>query len=102
MSSVADFVASCRAGWRRVVHSVSRAKYDRALAEELAAHIALHTDDNVRQGMGPSAARRHAVLALGGFTQTMERCADVTTLPWLSRLVWRSSAVLRRRRSSSV
>lgn len=56
MSSVADLVGWCRACWRRVIRSLRRADDDGALVEELASHIALHTDDSMRRGMGQSAA----------------------------------------------
>jgi predicted permease len=38
----------------------------RAFDEELESHLQLHIDDNLRAGMTPDAARRHAFVRLGG------------------------------------
>jgi hypothetical protein len=70
----------------QIAHSLNRAAYDRAIADELEAHVELHAAENVRQGMDPAAARRHALMQLGGVQQTMERCWDAGTIRWLARL----------------
>ena len=46
----------------RVVAVFRRDRLDKDFDEELAAHVALLTEQNVRQGMSRNEARRHAVL----------------------------------------
>ena len=49
-----------------------RGRRERELADELESHLQLHIDECVRRGMSPEAARREAVLALGGVEATKE------------------------------
>ncbi|MPY88129.1 MAG: FtsX-like permease family protein [Luteitalea sp.] len=69
-------VRRLRAAARRLRGLLRRRSLDRELAEELESHLQLHVDDNIRGGMTPEDARRHAVLALGGIEQTKERYRD--------------------------
>jgi putative ABC transport system permease protein len=55
--------------------------------EELASHLALHVDDNIRAGMTPAEARRRAIVQLGGETQTKERYRDQQTAPFVDALL---------------
>ena len=55
---------------------------DEELAAELESHLQLHVDDNLRAGMTPEAARRHALIALGGVDATKERYRDRCGLPF--------------------
>ncbi len=71
----------------RLAASLDRTTRDRALTEELEAHLRMHVDDNLRNGMTPAAARRDALIRLGGVPQTLERCRDVASIPWMVRLV---------------
>jgi len=48
------------------------ARHDRALIDELDAHLQAHIDDNVRAGMTLDHARRHALLSLGGVEMTKD------------------------------
>src|SRR5262245_5120230 len=59
---------------------------DREIAEELASHVQLHIDDNIRAGLTPSEARRLAMIKLGGIAQTTERYRDRRGLPVLDTL----------------
>ncbi|MBZ5559764.1 MAG: ABC transporter permease [Acidobacteriia bacterium] len=59
---------------------------DREIADELASHLQLHIDDNIRAGMSPDAARRDALIALGGVEATKERYRDQRGLPMLDTL----------------
>jgi hypothetical protein len=45
---------------------------DARLAEEIAEHIALATDDNIARGMAPEAARLAALRSFGGVARTTE------------------------------
>jgi putative ABC transport system permease protein len=53
---------------------------------ELESHLQLHIDDNLRAGMSPSAARRHALIRLGGVQAVQERQRDRRGLPALQHL----------------
>jgi predicted permease len=50
----------------RVGHLVGRRGQEQRLREEIAEHIALQTEDNMRAGMAPVEARRQAMLKFGG------------------------------------
>lgn len=69
----------------RLLRSWRRDDYARALAAELDAHIALHADEQVRQGLPRAEALRDARLHLGGVLQTRERCLDTMTFRWMAR-----------------
>jgi putative ABC transport system permease protein len=53
------------------------------MAEELESHLEMHIEDNLRAGMTPQEARRHALIQLGGLEQTKEICRDRRGLPLL-------------------
>jgi hypothetical protein len=78
-------VGTVRALAARLLRSWHSDEYARAVAAELDAHIALHTADKIRQGLSPAAARRDALLQLGGRLQTRERCVDEMTFGWIVR-----------------
>jgi predicted permease len=60
---------------------------DRELNEELASHLQMHIDDNLRAGMSPQIARREALMKLGGVEQTKENYRDRRGLPLLETLI---------------
>ncbi|HVC20978.1 MAG TPA: ABC transporter permease [Vicinamibacterales bacterium] len=76
-----------RAWVLRLVGSVTGSRRDDDLADELASHLQLHIDDNLRGGMTPDEARRAAVLKLGGVDVTKEAYRDRRGLPWLDGIV---------------
>jgi hypothetical protein len=86
---VSGTIATVRALATRLLHSWRSDAYARAVAEELDAHLALQTADNIRRGLTPAAARRDALLRLGGVQQTRERCVDEMTFRWIVRHVRR-------------
>lgn len=57
----------------------------RDLDEELEAHIAMHTADNIERGLAPDEARREALIRLGGLQQTREQCLEAVTFRWMLR-----------------
>jgi putative ABC transport system permease protein len=57
------------------------------LADELAGHISLHTEENLRRGMTPEEARREALIRLGGVEQTKEIYRDRRSLPMIETLL---------------
>lgn len=72
-----------RAGFRRFRNLFRTDRLERDLADELEAHLQLHTDDNVRAGMSPDDARRHALLSLGGVESVKEHYRDRRGIPML-------------------
>src|SRR5580765_4239410 len=79
----------------RVTGLFKRRRLDADLADELNSHLAAHIDDNVRAGMTREAARREALLRLGGLAQTAEAQREQRHLPFLEttmldlRYAWR-------------
>lgn len=63
------------------------ARRERDLSDELASHLQLHIDDNLRAGMTPDQARRDALLKLGGIEPTREAYRDRTTVPLIENLL---------------
>jgi predicted permease len=60
---------------------------DTELSEELASHLEMHIDDNLRDGMGMEEARRQALIKLGGIAATKEMYRERRGLPLLDTLV---------------
>ena len=56
---------------------------DAELAEELESHLQLHIEDNLRAGMAPEAARRDALIKLGGIEQTKQIYREQRGLPMI-------------------
>jgi putative ABC transport system permease protein len=71
----------------RIANVVRPGDTDRDFRDELASHLQLHIDDNIRSGMSPDEARRAALLKLGGLVQTQERHRDRARLPLLDAAV---------------
>jgi predicted permease len=61
---------------------------DRALDRELSGYVALLTEEKIKQGMDPEAARRAALLEVGGVEQVKERVRDVRPGIW-TEMLWR-------------
>ena len=60
---------------------------DAELSEELASHLQMHIDDNLRREMNPQEARRQALMKLGGVAQTEESYRERRGLPMLEVLL---------------
>jgi putative ABC transport system permease protein len=74
---------SFRAVWQRFRNVFRKPVLDGELDEELASHLALHTQENVRAGMTPDDARREALMKLGGVEQAKEAVRDARDMGWL-------------------
>ena len=59
---------------------------DADFSAEIESHIAFHTDDLIRSGLGAAEARRQALIRLGGAEQTRQAHRERRTLPWLESL----------------
>ena len=76
-----------RSWFRRLAGLFGRHKRDAEFTVELESHLQLHFEDNVRAGMTPEAARRDALMKLGGVEQTKESYRDRRGLPFLDTLL---------------
>ncbi len=56
---------------------------DRDLDQELATHLGLAMEDNIRRGLSPEEARRDALVRFGGVEAAREHHRDARGLPWL-------------------
>ena len=75
--------SSIRRLWERICSMFCRRKLDDDLSAELAAHIEMATEDNVRAGMNQEEARRQALIRFGGIEAAKELHRDVRSLPLL-------------------
>ena len=66
---------------------LSRRSDDQDLAAELECHIQLQTEDNLRAGMTPEAARREAILKFGGIDSVKAGYREQRSLPLLESLL---------------
>ncbi|HEX5473462.1 MAG TPA: ABC transporter permease [Vicinamibacterales bacterium] len=80
-----------RTRWRstlaRVRAFVRTRAFDRDFQEELDSHLAMLTEDNVRRGMTPDAARRAALVRLGNPAALGARHRDIRGLPGLDTAI---------------
>ena len=60
-----------------------RPRRERDLRDELAAHLQMHIDDNLRAGMSPAEARRQAALKFGSVDSAAESVRSAWTVAWL-------------------
>ncbi len=73
--------------WRKRVRALMRRDdVERELDEELAFHLEMETEMNVRAGMTPAEARRRAVLEFGGVEKHKEEVRDARWLGGLNGL----------------
>jgi macrolide transport system ATP-binding/permease protein len=75
------------ASWMRLCNLFHKQQLDRELSDELASHLEMHIEDNLRTGMTPEAARRDALLKLGGLEQTKEIYRGQRGLPAIETAV---------------
>jgi len=64
-----------------------RPEADDDLREEMQAHLEMATNENIRRGMHPDAARRAALLASGGMTVAAEAVRAQRGLPWVESVL---------------
>src|SRR5437764_11992958 len=78
-----SFAKLLRAWLQRLAGFFGKRKRDAEFSTELESHVQLHIEENLRRGMTPEAARRDALLKLGGIEQTKENYRDRRGLPLL-------------------
>jgi len=80
-------MSAFRAAFARIRNFFRREELDREFEAELCSHLELHIEENLRAGMSPEAARRDALLKLGGVEQTKENHRDTRGIPILETLL---------------
>lgn len=95
-----SFASSFRAGFQRFLGLFGKPRRDAEFAAELESHLQFHMEDNLRAGMTPPAARRDALLKLGGLERTKEDYRDRRGLPFFENLFQDLSFALRTLRKS--
>jgi putative ABC transport system permease protein len=69
-----SFLSRIASTWRNLSN---KDFVDQELTEELRAHVDLLTDQKIREGLAPEAARRAALLEVGGVEQVKEKVREV-------------------------
>src|SRR5690348_7055470 len=77
-----------RAWWARVAGFIRPGAGEKDFADELESNINLHIDDNIRAGMAPDEARRHALAQMGSVAAARDAHRDRRGLPGLSALAF--------------
>ena len=76
-----------RAWMVRAGSLLHRRRQERDLADELTSHLEMHVEDNLRRGLTPDAARRAALIKLGGVESLKERYRDQRGVPAFEHVV---------------
>ncbi len=76
-----------RAARSRFLGLFGREHRDRDMAEEFAVHLQMETEENIRRGMPPAAARRAALLRSGGIEVAKEAYRDQRGLPRIDAVI---------------
>ena len=76
-----------RAWLNRLSGLFSNQRREQEFAAELEGHMQLHVDENIRSGMTPEAARRDAILKLGGLEPTRQAYRERGTVPFFETLL---------------
>lgn len=72
----------------RLLNFTTRQSADQRLQEELAEHLALQTEENLRAGMSPTEARRQAIIKLGAAEAIREQHGDEQSLSFFENLLF--------------
>jgi len=80
-------IAWLRQSLQRFAAFFRRAQLDQDLDAEMASHLDLAIEENLRSGMSPAEARRQALIQFGGIQQAKEQHRDSRGLPALEVLL---------------
>src|SRR5262245_48099440 len=75
-----------RAWLRRLAGVFLSSRREREMADEIAAHLQMHVDDNLSAGLSPAEARRQALLKFGAVEGIKDAYRDRATFPVLGRI----------------
>ena len=89
-----------RAWFLRIAGIIPRQRQEQDFSDELASHLQMHIDDNLRAGMSPDQARRQAHIKLGGMENTKQAHREGRTIPFLETLLQDLRYALRQLRRS--
>jgi predicted permease len=98
-------MSAVREAGNRVLSFFHKPERDAEMEAELASHVELAVEENMRQGMPEAEARRKALVRFGGVQQARERQRAARGIPWLDVLmqdVRYTLRTLRRDRSFTV
>ena len=70
----------------RLAAQLKKGQINQETDQELAFHLEMETQENLRRGMNPEEARRAARIRLGGLDQVKQACREVRELPWIGSL----------------
>ena len=84
----------------RIWNFVSGLRGDDRLREEINQHLAMQTEENIRAGLSPEEARRHACLTFGGVEAIREQLHAEEGLPAFENLIQDLRYALRQLRKS--
>jgi len=76
-----------RAAWVRLLGFFGLGATCTEFDAELASHLKLHIDENIRRGMNPTQARREATLSLGGVGKTRQAYRERSGIPVVENLL---------------
>jgi hypothetical protein len=74
---------SFREAFNRTRAFFRKDEQDQELEREMAAHLQMAVEENIRHGMSPEQARRQALIRFGGVQQSLELHRESRGLPWL-------------------
>ena len=80
-------MGALREGLQRVRSFFQKRQRDTELDAEVAAHLELAVEENMRHGMSAEEARRQALVRFGGVAQAKEQQREARGLPWLDVLL---------------
>ena len=78
---------SLREAFKRVGSFFRKDQLDQELNEEMASHLQMVVEENMRRHMTAEEARRQALVRFGGVQQALERHRESRGLPWLDVLM---------------
>ena len=78
---------SLREAFNRVGSFFRKDQRDQELDEEMASHLEMAVEENMRRRMSADEARRQALLGFGGVQQALEQHRESRGLPWLDVLM---------------
>jgi len=76
-----------RAFWLRLRGMVDGEPQNDEFAAELESHVAMHTEEGIREGLSEDEARRRALMRLGGAEQARQAYRERVTLPRLENIL---------------
>ncbi|HZD76149.1 MAG TPA: permease prefix domain 1-containing protein, partial [Acidobacteriaceae bacterium] len=66
-------MGAMREGWNRMLSFFHKQERESEMEAELASHVEMAVEENMRQGMPEAEARRKALVRFGGIQQARER-----------------------------